>query len=126
MAPFSFGVKPLQEGDSASVQCSVTNGDLPITIFWFYNSQPIENLRYVSISRLGKRVSALTIDSVSHRFIGNYTCLGRNAAGEAKETAVLLVNGSSQKLKCMDGYHVLVDFSFSVTQTVPTPQSISY
>ncbi|KAG8244655.1 hypothetical protein J6590_017600 [Homalodisca vitripennis] len=92
MASFSFGDKPLQEGDSASVQCSVSSGDLPISIFWFYNSQPIEHSEFVTISRLGKRVSALTIDSVSHGLVGNYTCLGRNAAGEVKETAALLVN----------------------------------
>lgn len=95
MAAFSFGDKPLKEGDSASVQCSVTSGDLPVSIFWFYNTQPIENSEYITISRLGKRVSALTIDSVSHSLVGNYTCLGQNAAGEAKQTAPLLVNGLS-------------------------------
>lgn len=102
MAPFSFGENPLQESDSVSVQCSVTNGDLPISIFWFYNTQPIENSEYITISRLGKRVSALTIDSVSHRLIGNYTCLGRNAAGEAKETAALLVNGLLESNACLN------------------------
>lgn len=95
MASFSFGDKPLQEGDSVSVQCSVTSGDLPISIFWFYNSLPIENSEFITISRLGKRVNALTIDSVSHSFVGNYTCLGRNLAGEVMETAALVVNGWS-------------------------------
>lgn len=95
MASFSFGDKPLQEGDSVSVQCSVTSGDLPISIFWFYNSLPVENSEFITISRLGKRVSALTIDSVSHSFVGNYTCLGRNVAGEVMETAALVVNGWS-------------------------------
>lgn len=101
MASFSFGDKPLQEGDSVSVQCSVTSGDLPISIFWFYNSLPIENSEFITISRLGKRVNALTIDSVSHSFVGNYTCLGRNLAGEVMETAALVVNGWSIRFYSM-------------------------
>lgn len=45
------------------------------------------------ITNAGKKVSAVTIDSVDERHIGTFTCLAENKAGIASFSAVLNVNG---------------------------------
>lgn len=96
ISPFSFGDEPVNFGDSTSVQCTVSSGDFPISIRWLLNNQAIGNdARYLGIStaKLGKRVNALTIDSVAEQHAGNYTCEASNHAGVEISSAVLIVNG---------------------------------
>lgn len=45
--------------------------------------------------KLGQRSLALNIDSISDNHRGNYTCEASNAAGVARYSAVLNVNGTS-------------------------------
>lgn len=47
----------------------------------------------ISIAKLGKRVTALTIDSVAGHHRGNYTCRAINRAGTFEQSATLFVNG---------------------------------
>lgn len=93
MVPFTFGTEPLQEGTSASLQCTVSEGDLPLHITWLFNGEEIEDSDTISISKLGRRGSALTIDSVTSANVGNYTCSIKNPVGSETYTAPLLVNG---------------------------------
>lgn len=93
MKPFSFGDDPLEEGQSASVQCSISEGDLPLNISWTFNSEPLESKDDVTISAIGRRASSLNIEDVSHKHAGNYTCIGNNLGGVSSFTAVLNVNG---------------------------------
>lgn len=67
-------------------------GDLPINIEWRLNDAPIDESR-ISISKVGKRVSLLTIDSVTGYHAGNYTCVALNPAGSAEHSSRLIVNG---------------------------------
>lgn len=48
----------------------------------------------ISIVKLGKRSLALNIDSISDNHRGNYTCEASNAAGVARFSALLNVNGT--------------------------------
>lgn len=93
MMPFTFGENPLEASQSSTVQCSVTTGDLPLSIEWLFNGRNINDVDDIIIAKISKRASALSIESVDARHAGNYTCMGRNAAGNASFIAELLVNG---------------------------------
>ncbi|XP_076265903.1 Down syndrome cell adhesion molecule 1 isoform X33 [Rhynchophorus ferrugineus] len=92
ISPFFFQDNPLHEDSYAQVNCLVTDGDLPLTITWKLNEKYIDSYEEVSVNKGGKRSSFLTIESVSHKLAGNYTCQVRNAAGEASYTTELQVN----------------------------------
>lgn len=96
IAPFDFGEEPSNSGNSASVQCLVMAGDFPIDFKWLFNGRPISELFGVSTAKLGKRIYALSIDSVSGAHAGNYTCEVYNAAGVDRHSAELVVNGIQQ------------------------------
>lgn len=93
IAPFDFGSEPSNSGDSASVQCLVTSGDLPLDVKWLFNDRPISEIFGISTVKLGKRTYALTIDSVSAKHVGNFSCVASNAAGVDRYSAGLIVNG---------------------------------
>lgn len=103
IAPFDFGNKPSNFGDSASVQCLVTSGDFPIEFKWLFNKRPISEIFGISTVKLGKRTYALTIDSVSGKHAGNYTCEASNMAGVDRFSAALIVNGTPFRYDC-DNY----------------------
>lgn len=94
IAPFDFGNEPSNFGDSASIQCLVTSGDFPINFKWLLNERPVSEIFGVSTVKLGKRTYALTIDSVSGKHAGNYTCEASNMAGVDRFNAALVVNGT--------------------------------
>lgn len=93
MMAFTFGDDPLEAKQSTTVQCSITVGDLPLSIEWLFNDKPVTSLDDIIIAKISKRASALSIESVMEKHVGNYTCVGRNAGGNASHTAQLLVNG---------------------------------
>jgi len=92
--PFSFGEDSINAGDVVSVQCTVAKGDSPIKISWFFNSTEIESSDEIVISKISKKVSALTIESARAVHMGEYTCVAKNAAGASNFTTHLHVNGS--------------------------------
>lgn len=47
----------------------------------------------ITISKLGKRGSSLTIDNVSAKHAGIYKCFAQNQAGSADFLSELIVNG---------------------------------
>ncbi|XP_043478415.1 Down syndrome cell adhesion molecule-like protein 1 homolog isoform X8 [Leptopilina heterotoma] len=97
ISPFAFGDDPVNAGEMASVQCAVVKGDLPLDISWMFNGNPIgSDQSDVNIIDNGKRHKQLTIDSVSARHAGEYTCVGSNIAGSVSRTAVLDINVAPQ------------------------------
>ncbi|XP_055535113.1 cell adhesion molecule Dscam2 isoform X11 [Wyeomyia smithii] len=124
ISPFAFGDESLNYGDSASVQCNIISGDMPIMIEWFFNGIPISQANFadnVNIADFGKRIKALAIDGVDARHAGNYTCKATNRANSAYHSAELIVNvpprwileptdkafaqGSNAKVECKaDGF----------------------
>lgn len=83
----------MHEGQYAQITCSVSEGDLPLTISWTLNDQPIQQFAEIGVSSIGKRTSILVIESVTYTHAGNYTCKATNKAGESAYTAQLQVNG---------------------------------
>lgn len=93
IATFTFGDEALNFGESASVQCTISGGDLPMTVKWTLNNEEIPPYLEVSTSKIGKRVNVLSIDSVKWIHAGNYSCIATNQAGWAEYTAPLIVIG---------------------------------
>lgn len=94
IAPFDFGEEPSNSGDSASVQCLVTSGDFPLEFKFLFNDRPVSEIFGISTVKLGKRTYALTIDSVSGKHMGNYSCEVSNVGGVDRYSAALVVNGT--------------------------------
>nr|XP_050870140.1 cell adhesion molecule Dscam2-like isoform X43 [Vespula vulgaris] len=94
IVPFSISDEPANWGEAVSAVCTVGKGDLPIEVSWALNGEPINDANHgdVSISSTGKRVSLMTIEAVSARHAGEYTCTASNAAGATSYSAVLAVN----------------------------------
>lgn len=93
--PFFFGEDSLPEGETASVQCFVQKGDLPIEITWLHNGIPIDNENQLGItfSQISNRISLINIEAVRADHRGNYTCIASNKAGRFEFSSVLNVDG---------------------------------
>ncbi|VEN53578.1 unnamed protein product [Callosobruchus maculatus] len=88
---FSFGDEPSFVRETVSVQCTVSSGDQPISFSWMFNGKPIRNEVGISVGSMSKKISYLTIDSVSEEHIGNYTCVAANRAGMSTFSTALVV-----------------------------------
>lgn len=93
IATFSFGDEPLNFGESASAQCTINGGDLPMRVQWLLNGMEIPSYLEVTTSQIGKRINVLSIESVKEAHMANYTCMVSNKAGSAEFTAPLTVIG---------------------------------
>lgn len=80
-------------GESATAQCSINTGDLPVKFNWIFKGKPIQESDGYNIGTFGKKMSVLVIDSVSEIHSGNYTCLAANKAGLGTFTSELIVKG---------------------------------
>lgn len=94
IVPFSFGEKPSHIEQYLTLQCTISDGDLPIDILWTFNSQPITAELDVIAAKMGKRSSVLTIESVTDKHAGKYVCQGANKAGVAIYSTELKVIGA--------------------------------
>lgn len=96
IVPFSAGEDPINAGEVVSFQCTILKGDSPISIYWLFNASEIESSDEVIISKIGKKISTLSIESARADHVGEYTCVAKNAAGATNFTTQLLINGSPQ------------------------------
>ncbi|XP_043478443.1 Down syndrome cell adhesion molecule-like protein Dscam2 isoform X34 [Leptopilina heterotoma] len=92
LATFSFGEEPANAGEMASVTCAVIKGDLPLEVSWMFNDHIIGSDQSDIIIDNGNRRKQLTIESVSARHAGEYTCVASNIAGSVSRTAILDIN----------------------------------
>lgn len=90
--PFAFE-EEANSGDSVQLTCHASKGDLPLTIEWLHNGLPMFSHLGVQTSKIGDRISLLTIPNVQDQNTGDYTCVAENAAGKMTFTARLYVNG---------------------------------
>lgn len=87
--------------DAVSAVCTITKGDLPITIWWTLVDDFSKEERNLStndglmIMRSSQKLSLLNIDAVKARHRGNYTCFAKNKAGVTQYSAFLFINGDS-------------------------------
>ena len=94
MIPFEFGDEPYDIMSTTTVSCTVSKGDLPIGINWFFNDLRLSSNDGILITKNGQRISILSIESVQPRHAGNYTCMAKNRAGESQHTSELKVIGT--------------------------------
>lgn len=99
IAPFDFGEEPSNFGDSASVACLVTTGDMPISFKWFFNDRPVKEFAGITTVKLGNRNSVLNIDSVTGKHGGSYVCEATNDAASVNYTSQLIVNGTNKEME---------------------------
>lgn len=78
-----------------SVMCTVHKGDFPIGIKWTLNKQPVKEIDGINVMLTNKRISQLSIETVSAEHAGEYECVAKNAAGISSHKANLSVNGKS-------------------------------
>lgn len=74
----------------------VPEGDMPLYIKWLFKGAPISEAMGVSITKVGKRVSILTIELISAYNAGKYICKAENSAGMAMYATELIVKGYLQ------------------------------
>lgn len=91
--PFAFD-EEANSGDSVQLTCHASKGDLPLSIKWLFNHQPMFSHLSVLTNKIGDRISLLTIPSVQAKNSGEYTCVAENAGGKANYSTRLNVNGS--------------------------------
>lgn len=93
--PFSFS-KNLEEGMRAVAVCIVSLGDSPLQLSWKRNLPDgglSDDLQGAQIESINSFTSSLTFQSLTKEQAANYTCIARNAAAVAEQTAELIVNG---------------------------------
>lgn len=91
--PFEFGEEPVNAQEMVLVTCTVTKGDLPLKIEWYFNGNIVKSGNNGVNLMNTKRTSQLSIESVTHQNQGNYTCVVKNEAGIMNHSAELFVNG---------------------------------
>lgn len=105
IVPFSFGEEEVNFDESVTATCSVTKGDLPLKIWWYFYPDGDSvgfNLTTndgILITRNTQKVSMIAIDAVKARHRGNYTCFAANKGGFVQHSAYLAINGLTDLLK---------------------------
>lgn len=92
--PFAFGDEPSYLGESTTVQCSLSSGDLPVKFSWRLNGRIVNDVSGINIVALGKKTSVLSIDSLDESHAGNFTCTAKNRAGSSSYSSELVVKGT--------------------------------
>lgn len=92
--PFTFGEDSFNKGESTGVSCMIVKGDLPLTIKWTLNSQPIVSTSIgITIVKLSAKTSVLNIAAVDQEHRGTVSCIAENPAGITQFASELHVNG---------------------------------
>jgi hypothetical protein len=92
LAPFYVGDEPLFMEDYFQLVCSIVHGDSPFKFEWLFRNTSIENFFEIRIENT-KRSSTLSIESVTAKHSGEYTCKVSNKAGFTSITTALVVKG---------------------------------
>ena len=95
MVPFSFGDKPVNQGDYVQLTCTVRRGDKPLSLTWSLKGDVISSDPVMTTTMIGQQNSMLIITSVDYQHSGVYTCRAENKAGVTSHSTKLLVNGKS-------------------------------
>ncbi|XP_025829144.1 Down syndrome cell adhesion molecule-like protein Dscam2 isoform X2 [Agrilus planipennis] len=123
VSPF-YAEETLHVGDRASLTCTVTKGDQPLTISWHKDHRVLDPSQMVVIKQVDQFTSILAIESLTPEHNGNYSCVVRNQAGEVSHTQQLVVNVPPRWL--VEPADVSVERNHNIAlhcqaQGVPTP-----
>ncbi|KAG8230029.1 hypothetical protein J437_LFUL009995 [Ladona fulva] len=109
ISPFHVD-RSLHLGERATFTCSVTKGDVPLSVSWLKDGSPIpsssspsasssspssspaSSTSGISVSHVDQFNSILLIESLSPRHNGNYSCVAQNLAATVSHTQELMVN----------------------------------
>ena len=96
LLPIAFNADTANQGDSVSVACSVLKGDMPMDIMWAFGGEPVRPTadQAITVNRINKHLSTLSIDNVAARHAGEYTCTASNVAGSVSRSTILTINGT--------------------------------
>lgn len=101
ITPFTFN-QNVQENQRSSVLCTISSGDLPVTIQWLKDGQllskSLADAKKITI-KPDLDQSTLKLNQVKLEHAGNYTCLAKNRAGVASYSAQLIVHGEPRWLR---------------------------
>lgn len=94
---FNTPLTPMRvmDGQEARLMCRVTGTPIP-QILWFHAGRPIGHHREVKLLQSQNGKVGLVIAEVFPEDTGDYTCVARNKAGEARSTATLTVDGKNE------------------------------
>lgn len=88
----------LKQGIRTRLLCGVSQGDKPLEFSWTKDGRPLSSsglaLPEVTIREVDADSSVLTFTNLSAVHTGHYQCAARNAAGLARQSAHLYVQGN--------------------------------
>ncbi|CAG2162952.1 unnamed protein product, partial [Oppiella nova] len=82
----------LREGQRSSILCTVSSGDMPITLQWFKDNVPISQHKGVRVNEVVDYSSTLLFESLTLDHKGNYTCIATNTAGTVSHTTSMVIH----------------------------------
>ncbi|XP_023316145.1 Down syndrome cell adhesion molecule-like protein Dscam2 [Trichogramma pretiosum] len=91
ISPFTAD-QDLHLGERTTLTCSVSRGDLPLTIFWLKDGRSMGPSERVTVTSVDQFNSILMIEALTQDHNGNYSCVARNAAAEVSHTQRLMVH----------------------------------
>ncbi|XP_020291121.1 Down syndrome cell adhesion molecule-like protein Dscam2 isoform X2 [Pseudomyrmex gracilis] len=91
ISPFTAD-RDLHLGERTTLTCSVTRGDLPLSITWLKDGRSMGPSERVTVTNMDQFNSILMIESLSPDHNGNYSCVARNVAAEVSHTQRLVVH----------------------------------
>ncbi|PRD28719.1 UNVERIFIED_CONTAM: Dscam2 [Trichonephila clavipes] len=92
--PFNFP-SMVEIHEKTSIACFLKQGQTPLEFKWIKDSQDLYETKNIKIKSL-EDVSIVTIDPVTSKDSGNYTCVVVNSSGKDTHTAVLVVEAPSR------------------------------
>lgn len=101
ITPFAFN-QNVQENQRSSVLCTISSGDLPVSINWLKDGQlltPQVATNRKIIIKPDSDQSTLKFASVRLDHAGNYTCVAKNKAGIQAHSAQLIVHSEPHWIK---------------------------
>ncbi|XP_018916617.2 cell adhesion molecule Dscam2 isoform X1 [Bemisia tabaci] len=90
IGPINFG--EVVEGVRTQVPCVIQSGDLPLSIQWLKDDQPIPLQLNIQIRKDDEYSSSLIIPKVGREHSGNYTCVASNPGKSSSVLASLVVS----------------------------------
>lgn len=90
-----------------------------MNITWTFNNKTLISNENITITKNGRRMSTLAIESVTGHHVGIYSCIGSNAAGSDVHSSHLLVNGLLVDLEnYVHAIYIVFFIQFSPSQTL--------
>jgi hypothetical protein len=92
--PFSFGDSPIFAGQAAQLTCLVSEGDMPLLLYWSFNNRTDLSKIGISTTQIHRMARVLLIESTNSFHSGTYVCTAKNDAGVTNFSTTLQVNGN--------------------------------